>query len=151
MYFNKKDMMDDRLDNLFSFPIIMIDGDVEDQKREIAKNRAMEEDFQVEIIEGTAECPYYDFLSISDHWLPTKESYALALMGKFEACFVKFSNSGSYLVPWPKNFFKKKYKMFVDSLPAGDNEIGLKAIQLDKDLLIDFLQGNKEEKEEDDE
>ncbi len=104
------------LDDLFTFPIIMVDGEKEEQKEKASEMLALSNDNSVDIIEGQAECPYDDFLSISDRWLPTDDSYNRALNeGIFDACQVTFSQSGSYVVPWNKERFKKKLQEFIDS------------------------------------
>ncbi len=95
------------MENLFKFPIIMIDGDSEDKKLERGRSLGMDANDEVDIIEGEAECPYDDFLCIADRWIPTPEGLDSALQGKFNASYVMFGNCGSYLVPWTREQFKK--------------------------------------------
>lgn len=110
----------DLLDTLFTFPIIMVDGDNEEKKHRSKKRLEElgldeEDDEQVDIIIGEADCPYFDFLSVTDRWLPTSESVNRAIEGKFEACFVMFSQSGNYVVPWNKEKFKEELRKFIES------------------------------------
>lgn len=106
----------DILTKLFRFPIIMIDGDNEERKME--KNKLMDkEEAEVDIIIGEAECPYYDFVSVTDRWLPTEESLEKALQGTFEACNVIFSQSGPFIVPWTRSKFKKELAKFIEKQP----------------------------------
>lgn len=106
------------LDDLFIFPIIMVDGHNEEMKEKRSESLALEDtDEEVDLIVGEAECPYYDFISVADRWLPTQESLDKALSGKFEACFVQFGTSGSYVVPWTKKKFKKQLQSFIDERP----------------------------------
>jgi hypothetical protein len=106
------------LDDLFPFPIVMVDGHNEDRKAERNQRLGLatdDEEPEVDIIEGMAECPYYDFLSITDRWLPTDTSLEKAFTGKFEACFVQFREAGSFVVPWNKEHFKKKLRDFIQT------------------------------------
>lgn len=111
------------IEKLFVFPIAMIDGDNEDKKIRKAEDMALDTENEVDVIIGEAECPYYDFLSVSDRWLPTPESFQAALQGKFDACFVSFSQSGNYVVPWSKTKFKKELKKFIDKQPKDEEVI----------------------------
>lgn len=98
------------LETLFKFPIIMIDGENEERKEKLAMD-----DSEVDMIEGIAELPYYDFLGLSDAWIPNEESFRNALDNKsFNACRVHFSQSGSYTVPWTRAKFKKEFQKFLD-------------------------------------
>ena len=99
------------MDDLFKFPIVMIDGDTEDRKESLAMND------EVEYIIGYAECPYHDFLSIADRWMPTNDSRERAKHREFDACQVIFNQSGTYVVPWTRDKFKKKLKEFSDTMP----------------------------------
>lgn len=107
------------MNKLFKFPIVMIDGDNEDRKEEMKEKLALSDD-QVDIIIGYAECPHYDFLCIADRWMPTDDSFQRALEGKFDACHVTFNQSGAFIVPWPRDKFKKKLQDFKDSLPEKE-------------------------------
>ena len=109
------------IDKLFKFPIIMIDGNKEDEKDQMdALLNKADDTEDPEIIYGEAECPYYDFLSVSDRWLPSDESYNRALNGKFDACFVLFDRCGSFIVPWPKERFKKEFSKFSQNMENID-------------------------------
>jgi len=107
------------MNKLFAFPIIMIDGNREEEK-EIERERLsslinkIEDEDELEIIIGEAECIATDLISISDRWLPTDESYERAIKGKFDACQVTFLHSGSFIVPWPKKRFKEKLYEFIN-------------------------------------
>lgn len=111
------------IDELFTFPIVMIDGDNEERK---IKNKEQDEllglkkddeedEEDYDIVFGEAEYPYWDFIGVEDRWLPSKESLEHALHGKFEACIVKFLHIGQLLVPWSKSKFKKELKKFAES------------------------------------
>lgn len=105
------------LDHLFTFPIIMVDGNNEDRKHEQGERLGLDvSDTDVDLIEGEASIPYYDFISISDRWLPTEASLQDALQGKFNACGVLFAHSGTFIVPWSKEKFKSKLKKFMQGL-----------------------------------
>ena len=105
------------LENLFTFPIVMIDGDNEDRKARTSEMMALSDEQTADMILGEAECPYNDFVSVSDRWLPSEESLNKALEGKFEACGVVFSQSGSFVVPWNKKRFKRELNKFIQNLP----------------------------------
>lgn len=130
--------MSSMLDDLFSFPIIMVDGDNEEKKQEQNSKLGLDQELgEVDIIEGEAECPFHDFVSVSDRWKPTDKSFDLALGGKFDACYVIFAQSGTYLVPWTKKKFKTELKKFIDSRPKDEEEIrtaGFHVINI-KDLI----------------
>lgn len=100
------------LEDLFVFPIVMVDGDAEEKKGSLG----IGED-EVDIIIGEAECPYNDFISVADRWLPTEESHSRALDGKFDACYVIFDGCGGYVCPWTKTKFKSKLRSFIQSRP----------------------------------
>ena len=106
------------LDELFTFPIVMIDGDNEERKVERKlKNRELlnnndDELGDYDIVFGEAEYPYYDFIGVEDRWLPRDESFQKAMDGKFEACIVRFLHAGQLLVPWSKKKFKAELTKF---------------------------------------
>jgi len=126
------------LDHLFSFPIVMIDGDNEEKKSEDSMKLGLSiDDEDVDIIIGQSECPYYDFISVTDRWLPTEESFQNALNRKFDACGVLFANSGTFICPWPREKFKKELKKFIDKQPKEDDEI--KVMTLTKSEAEGFL------------
>lgn len=125
------------LDTLFTFPIIMVDSDNEEKKEKDKEKMALESDLEADIVIGNVECPYWDFISISDKWLPNKESFENALKGKFDACGVLFSQSGHYLVPWTREKFKKEFKKFVDKQPKHQlREVKIVPLENDEDNEI---------------
>lgn len=111
------------LDELFPFPMVMIDGDNEERKIKnkeqdellgLKKNEEEDEE-DYDIVFGEAEYPYWDFIGIEDRWLPSKESLEQALQGKFDACIVRFLHAGQILVPWSKSKFKKELRKFAEA------------------------------------
>lgn len=105
------------LDELFMFPIVMIDGDNEEKKirdkerfGDLTNNEDPEEEY--DMIFAEAEYPYWDFIGIEDRWLPSTESFKRALGGKFEGCIVRFLHAGQLLVPWTKKKFKSEIQKF---------------------------------------
>lgn len=111
------------LDKLFSFPIVMIDGDNEDRKARTSDIMALDNEQVADMIMGEAECPYHDFVSVTDRWLPSEESFDKALEGKFEACGVVFLQSGTFVVPWNRKKFKRELNKFIESLPKEEDII----------------------------
>lgn len=105
------------LDKLFKFPVVMIDGDNEDKKARTSDALALDNEQDADMIIGEAECPYYDFVSVTDRWLPSDESLQKALEGNFEACGVTFSQSGTFIVPWNKKKFKRELSKFIATMP----------------------------------
>src|SRR5688572_24942847 len=103
--------MNDILDVLFKFPIVQVDRDLEQEKVNKAQKAALDMP-ELELVFGEAEYPYYDFIGISDRWLPTKDSFERALDKDFDACLVTFQHIGNQLVPWSKAKFKKEYSEF---------------------------------------
>lgn len=130
------------LDSLFKFPIVTVDG-LNEEKKAIRAEKMNLDEQEVDMVIGEAECPYYDFLCISDRWLPTKESLQNALEGNFDACYVSFSSSGSFIVPWNKEIFKAELKKFMDALPK---ESEIKVLIGDQDQLMKFFK--KEDKKD---
>lgn len=129
---------------LFKFPIVMVDGDNEDRKTALA----LPGDREVDIIIGEAECPYSDFISITDRWLPTIDSFNKALDGEFEACFVCFGTSGNFVVPWNKAEFKRKLSKFIEENGEEKQTYAVKALGK-KDLLALANAMQEDEEEED--
>jgi hypothetical protein len=112
------------LDTLFKFPIVMVDGDNEEKKHKLG----LPNEEAVDIITGEAECPYYDLISITDRWLPTEDSFQNAMEGTFDACYVIFGASGSFVVPWNKEKFKEEYRKFMAGIevdPETSNKVRL--------------------------
>ena len=121
-----------KLDTLFKFPTVMIDGNNEERKEKLA----LEED--VDVIIGYVECPYDDFIAIADRWLPNEESFKNALNGKFDACEVIFGQSGAHVVPWPREKFLSKLRDFIAKLPPFPE---IKATVITSQKLKQFLDG----------
>lgn len=143
------------MEKLFKFPIVMVDGNKEEEKEKRREGLGLSSngvDEEVDIIIGEAECPYYDFVSVTDRWLPTDESYNKALDGRFDACSVYFSQSGSFVVPWNKEKFKKELKAFIKTIPKdklGDDKSDIRIMTFTKDTLADALKNLPDEEEED--
>ncbi len=98
----------------------MIDGDNEERKQ--SRNQALalptsDDDNEIDVIIGEAECPYYDFVCVSDRWMPSQKSLEKAMDSKFEACNVVFGQSGNFMVPWPKKKFKRELEKFIATQP----------------------------------
>jgi len=103
------------IDELFTFPIVMIDGDNEERKMKNKPDLGIpSEDAEEEydMVFGEAEYPYWDFIGIEDRWLPSTDSFNKAIDGKFEACIVRFLHAGQLLVPWSKKKFKAELSKF---------------------------------------
>ncbi len=123
------------LGNLFKFPILMVDGSMEDKK----KSLGLPGDEDVELIRGEAECPVNDFVSVCDTFVPTEDSHSKAKEGIFEVCFVRFQTAGNYIVPWNKAKFKKRFTDFVKAIPPE-----LPIIQVTKEQMEEILKKEKE-------
>lgn len=121
----------------------MVDGNNEEKKNERGMSLGLPEDEEFDIITGEAECPYFDFISITDRWLPTSESLQKALEGKFEACYVLFANSGGFVVPWTKSKFKKEFKKFSDKRNQDEDSPTVKRITLSKEEALKLIKGNE--------
>lgn len=132
-------MLSKLLDTLFSFPIVMIDGDNEEKKQESKLKfgemlNSEEEEEPYDIVYGEAEYPYYEFIGAEDRWLPTAESLEKALLGKFDACIVRFNNIGQFLVPMSRKKFKAMISKFGQeyelTLPPQYKEESIKILSL---------------------
>jgi hypothetical protein len=109
------------IQSLFTFPIVMIDGDSEDRKaktRDILGNSSDDED-DVELIIGKASIPVQYFKGVTDRWLPTESSVEKALNGRFEACYAMFGDSGNFLCSWSKEKFTSELSQFLESYSPG--------------------------------
>jgi len=110
-----------KTEELFTFPVIMIDPDKEDERDELTQSlgiKVQEED--PEILIGEAMVPHWDFLFIRDRWNLTEESYKKALLGKFECCLVVFDQCGTFISPLSKEKFLKKLDEFRERLPKPE-------------------------------
>lgn len=140
-------------EDLFVFPIVMVDGENEERK-EHEKDKygdiPGQESPQVEydIVYGEAEYPYYEFVGLEDRWLPTRRSLQKALKGKFDACIVRFTDVGQFLVPWNKEKFKEELSKFTklrESLEEEEEEDNkMTVINFPADMLAKLI--NKDEK-----
>jgi hypothetical protein len=106
--------MENPLDDMFKFPIIMINGDEEEERL-----RNGESIDNPDIIIGTCEQPYYDLCGIKDAWKIGTDSHARAVQGKFDACMVTFERGGTYIVPWTRSKFKQEYYKFLKTKEDG--------------------------------
>ncbi len=104
------------LKNLFAFPIVMIDGDEENEKTKLMEELALDSREELSVIHGEAELPYFDFMGITDRWIPTEASRDNAKKGNFDHCMVLFQNAGTYICPWPKAEFKKRIEVFAKTV-----------------------------------
>lgn len=113
------------MDELFTFPIINIDGDNEEKKQKEKQkfgellNKEDDEE-QYDIVYGEAEYPYWNFIGVEDRWIPNSESLQKALAGKFDACLVRFLHVGQLLVPWSKKKFKSELQKFAEAYEAAN-------------------------------
>lgn len=112
------------LEQLFKFPIVMIDGDNEERKiqdkqrfGDLPSGDNQHGDY--DMVFGEAEYPYWDLIGVEDRWLPSRESLEKAMDGQFEACIVRFVNVGQLLVPWSKKKFKAAITKFGDEYEAS--------------------------------
>lgn len=135
-------------ENLFKFPVVMVDGNREEEKeREMQRLNLPSEQYEVDVIIGEAECPYYDFVSVTDRWLPTQESFQRAIQGKFDACSVLFSHSGTFVVPWPREKFKKALSKFSKKAASADDNATIKLF--DREKLLQAIKEHTREEEND--
>lgn len=126
------------LEELISFPIVMVDLATEEKKEKESSLFNSQEAVDIDMIYGEAQVPFWDFLCINDRWLPTQDSIDNARSGKFDACSVSFKFSGTYCVPWSKAKFMKHLSEFVDKLPELDT--------VELELTPDQIQKLKEQK-----
>ncbi len=112
------------LEDLFPFPVILIDGRNEEAKHADHDRLGIskEEEDELDIVFGEAEYPYFDFVGIEDRWIPDKSSFQKALKGKFNGCLVKFANVGMLLVPWNKEKFKTELAAFIEKREGGKKD-----------------------------
>ncbi len=117
------------LEQLFKFPIVLIDGDNEARKAREQQRFGdipgeTKPDEEYDMIFGKAEYPYWDLIGIEDRWLPNRDSIEKALTErKFDACLVKFANVGHLLVPWTREKFKAEIIKFSEEYKANQPEI----------------------------
>lgn len=144
---------------LFKFPIILIDGSMEDKKMKDSEILGLSlDDDDPDIIYAEAECPYYDFLSISDRWLPTHESFQNAKKGIFDACNVIFLNSGAFVVPMSKEEFRESLDNFIENYDLDEakstkkkkskSQPEVKILKLSEKDVLDMLRKKLEQEDE---
>ena len=141
------------LEHLFKFPIVMVDGNREEEKERQGQILAIES-APPDIIMGEAECPYYDFISVADRWLPSDKSFDRALDGKFDACSVIFQNSGTFVVPWTRTRFKEELTKFAENVKKEEkSDEKMQVLKISKEDFIRNLGATLQlstKKEEDD-
>lgn len=129
------------LDEMFSFPCVMVDGDNEMAKKNIYSGSGNEP--PLDIIIGEASYPYFALIGISDKWMPNDESFKNALEHReFDACLVTFANIGQVLVPWSKEKFKKEFRKFVDGIKPQQPQIQFLALTDEQLKELKDEQGN---------
>lgn len=143
------------LEDLFKFPVILIDGRNEEEKMNMSETERLqkEADDELDIIYGEAEYPYFDFIGIEDRWIPDKVSFKKALKGKFNGCLVKFSNVGMLLVPWTKEKFKEEIGAFIEKRESKeekstDEPKKVTVIKFTPDMLSQLIKAGEESKED---
>lgn len=139
-------------DDLFTFPIVMVDGENEERKEKendlLGSIPGAEKEVEYDIVYGEASYPYYDFKGFEDRWLPTQRSLQRALKQKFDACIVRFDGIGQFLVPMSKEKFKESYDLFVAErekpLLEGDKKVTV--IKLTSSDIVNLI--NKADEKE---
>lgn len=139
-------------EDLFTFPIVMVDGENEERKERdsnLYNKIGEEEQVEYDIIYGEAAYPYYDFVGFEDRWLPTTKSLQRALRKKFDACTVRFRDIGQFLVPMSKEKFKAMLDSFVESRePIPEETKGdVTVLKFTPDMLARLI-ASKEETDE---
>ena len=142
------------LEDLFVFPVILIDGRNEEEKMNMSETERLakeEEEDELDIIYGEAEYPYFDFVGIEDRWIPDKDSFKKALKGKFNGCLVKFNNVGMLLVPWTREKFKQELSAFIEKRegvkPAESTEPKkVTVIKFTPEMLASLVKAGETEK-----
>lgn len=143
------------LDQLFKFPIVMIDGDNEERKiKEKLRfgdipNTEGEEQGDYDMVFGEAEYPYWDLIGIEDRWLPSRESFIKAMNGQFEGCIVRFVNAGQLLVPWTRKKFKAALLKFAEEYteahpPKDQRVVKIKTLTAEEYKNITGTKDNEE-------
>ena len=122
------------LENLFVFPIVMIDGDEMQEKDKLNALLNKDDDDDLEAIHGEAEVPYFDLVGLVDKWGPNRESKERARRGVFDHCMVIFQTAGIYLSPMSKREFKKKFEEFADKRVKDDAEKIIQAVKVKKNV-----------------
>ena len=131
----------------FEFPIICIDPDYEQNKREKATGSL---DSSVEYTIGMAQItPDARLIKLNDSWLPTEDDFRLALDGEFNACTAAFDGIGSYDIPMTRQRFMKMYNKFQEKLEKSKPQVEIIHLQT-KEQIQEFLKqlNNGQEKTE---
>ena len=142
-------------DDLFTFPIVMVDGENE-EKKEKEQERfgdlipGKEKDpIEYDIVYGEASYPYFDFVGFEDRWLPTQRSLHRALKQKFDACIVRFANIGQFLVPMTKEKFKEMINEFAQTREKGEEEkTNVTVLKFTPDVISELIKKSNEGKEQ---
>lgn len=146
------------LDDLFVFPVILVDGRNEeikaaDKSKEELLGLAAEPEEELDIIYGEAEYPYYDFVGIEDRWEPDTASFEKALKGKFNASLVKFTNVGHLLTPWNRAKFKSELGAFIKKKEdeKGDDPKKVTVVKFTPEMIASMVKviEDQEESEKD--
>lgn len=131
----------------FTFPVILMDLDYENVKKE--RDVTGDSGFDMEYTIGSADIhPDYKLIRLQDSWLPTEDNFHAALDGDFSACSASFENIGSFDIPMSKKEFRKMYDDFMKT-----NKVEKTVIYFtnQKDLQDFLKQQSNEESEESDE
>lgn len=136
------------LDDLFTFPIVMVDGENEERKErenDILGSVGNDKETEYDIVYGEAAYPYYDFRGFEDRWLPTQRSLARALKQKFDACIVRFDTIGQFLVPMSKEKFKEMYSIFVETKEKQEEEKkNVTIVNFTPDMIAELIKKSDE-------
>lgn len=137
------------LDELFTFPIVLIDGDNENKKRE-SSHLYKDDDIDIDMIFGEAEYPFTDFMGIEDRWLPSSGSLNKALDGKFDACVVNFARVGQLLVPWSKKKFKAELIKFAENYDVTHAKINpeIQILKISPEQLKELMENKTKQNEQ---
>ena len=134
-------------EDLFTFPIVMVDGENEEQKEKEQErfgniSSTEKEPVEYDIVYGEASYPYYYFMGFEDRWLPTQKSLQRALRKKFDACIVRFENVGQFLVPLSKEKFKETIEEFSsqrEEIIEKDEKQNVKVMEITHEMLANLI------------
>jgi hypothetical protein len=131
--------------NFISIPVISIDNDYEQVKREREVSPSMTADYVITTLEIT---PRATILKIQDSWLPTEESFYQAQDGIFTACSVTFDGLGTYDIPMNKTEFKELFSEEKKKI-SGEFISNVEVVHLQgKEQITEFLKKIQNESEE---
>jgi len=138
-------------DDLFTFPIVMVDGENEERKEKENNlfGKTEETEPEYDIVYGEASYPFYDFKGFEDRWLPTQQSLRKALKQKFDACIVRFDGIGQFLVPMAKEKFKLMIEEFSESRNPEETteKKNVTIIKFTPDMIADIIKKSDEQGE----